>query len=204
MYITINDIIGSKTIDLSYPIKGREGSSMEQGTKGPCGPRTPLGSHVSAEIAVISMFSDNVQYWLKGHLKVQLKSGKEIMLNKVAYMDKELNELIGLELKSQMIDSQEDVLRTNKLEKVTKMVTNLEELNNSDNLEDGRPRNTLFTYYVTGPEYSTCFKPVTPQYKALKSGMITSLILKITDQTGNIITNGPETIVVLHIKYNPL
>ena len=90
-----------------------------------------------------------------------------------------------------MIDSREDVLRTNKLEKVTKMVISLNELDNSDNLEDGRPSNSLFTYYVTGPEYSTHFKPCTPQYKKLKSSMINSLELKITDQAGNIITNGP-------------
>ena len=38
-------------------------------------------------------------------------------------MDKELNALIGLELKSQMMDSRNDVLRTNKLEKVTKLST---------------------------------------------------------------------------------
>ena len=176
MYITINDIIGKKRIDLSYPI------------------------HSGKEIAVVSMFSNNVQYWLKGHLKVQLKSGEEIMLNKAVYTDKELNALIGLELKSQMMDSHNDVLRTNKLEKVMKMVISLEELNNSNNLEDGRPSNTLFTYYVTGPEYSTRFEPVTPQYKALKSGMIASLTLRITDQANNIITDGPGTTVVLHIK----
>ena len=84
MYITVNDIIGEKTIDLSYPIKGKD-------------------------IAVVSMLSDNVQYWLWGHLKVQLKSGEEIMLNKAVYTDKELNALIGLEVKSQMIDSRNDV-----------------------------------------------------------------------------------------------
>ena len=87
MYITINDIIGSKTIDLSYPIcSGREG---------PC----------SAEVAVVSIFSDNVQYWLQGHLKVQLKPGEEIVLNKGVYMDKELNSVIRMELRMQMIDS---------------------------------------------------------------------------------------------------
>ena len=74
-------------------------------------------------------------------------------------MDKELNALIGLELKLQMMDSHNDVLRTNKLEKITKMVISLNKLNNSDNLEDGRPSNTSFTYYVTGPEYSTHFEP---------------------------------------------
>ena len=150
------------------------------------------------------MLSDNVQYWLQGHLKVQLKSGEEITLNKGVYIDKELNSLIGMELRVQMIDSQEDVLRTNKLEKVTKMVISLNKLDNSDNLEDGRPSNTLFAYYVTGPEYSMHFEPFTPQYKKLKSGMINYLSLKITDQAGNIITDGPETTVVHHIKYDPL
>ena len=75
----------------------------------------------------------------------------------------------------------------------------LNELDNSNNLEDGLPSNTLFTYYVTGPEYSMHFEPVTPQYKKLKSGMNNSLSLKITDQAGKVISNGPGTTVVLHI-----
>ena len=115
-------------------------------------------------------------------------------------MDRELSSLIGMELKSQMLDSRNDVLRTNKLEKVTKMAIGLEELNHSNNQEDGRPSNTLFRYYVTGPEYSMHFKPLTPQYKKLKNGTITSLTLKIMDQNNNIITAGPGTTVVLHIQ----
>ena len=63
------------------------------------------------------MLSDSVQYWLQGSIEVLLKMCKKIVLNKAVYMDKELNSLIGLELKSQMIDSRNDVLRTNKLEK---------------------------------------------------------------------------------------
>ena len=165
MYITINDIIGEKRIDLSYPIYLTAG-----------------WGEARKEIAVVSMFSNNVQYWLNKPIKVLLKTGKKIVLNKVVYMDKELNALIGLEVKSQMMDSRNDVLRTNKLENIMKMAISLNELDNSDNLEDGRPSNTLFTYYVTGPEYSTCFKPVTPQYEALKNDMITSLTLSIMDQ----------------------
>ena len=80
------------------------------------------------------------------------------------------------------------------------MVFSLDELDNSDNLKDGLPSNTLFMYYVTNPEYSTCFEPVTPQYKKLKSGMINSLLLKITGQASSIIANGPGTTVVLHIR----
>ena len=121
-----------------------------------------------AEIAVVSMLSDNVQYWLQGSIEVLFKTGKKIVLNKGVHMDKELNSLIGMELRMQMIDSREDVLRTNKLEKVKKMTISLNELNNSDNLEDSIPSNTLFTYYVTSPEYSTHYKPCTPQYKNIK------------------------------------
>ena len=77
-------------------------------------------------------------------------------------MDKELNSLIGMELKSQMLDSRNDVLRTNKSERVMKMIISLNKLDNSDNLEDGRPSNVLFTYYVTNSERYTLFEPQTP------------------------------------------
>ena len=125
--------------------------------------------------------------------------GKKIVLNKEVYTDKELNAIIGQELKSRIGD-RDHVLRTSKLVNGMKMVISLNKLYNSDNQEDGRPSNTLFTYYVTSPEYYTCFEPHTPRYKKLKNGTITSLTLKITDQAGNIITNGPGTTVVFHIK----
>ena len=80
MYITINDIIGSKRIDLSYPIRSNK------------------------EITVVSMLSNNVPYWLQGSIEVLLKTGERIVLNEGVYMDRELNSLIGLELKSQMLD----------------------------------------------------------------------------------------------------
>ena len=56
MYITINDVIGEKTIDLSYPIY-----SFNQ----------------EKEIAVISMFSDNIQYEMKESFKLKLIDGSE-------------------------------------------------------------------------------------------------------------------------------
>ena len=45
-----------------------------------------------------------------------------------------------------------------------------------------------------------CFEPKSPQYKKLKNDTITSLILAITDQNNDIITDGPEVTVVLHIR----
>ena len=142
------------------------------------------------EVTVVIMLSDNVQYLLKESMKIRLKMGEDIALKEGVYTDEELNAIIGPELKSG-IESRDYVLRTNKLENVTEMAITLEELHNSNNLEDGRPSNTLFTYYVTGPEYSTHFEPHTPQHKKLKNGTIASLTLRITDQAGNIITNGP-------------
>ena len=91
------------------------------------------------------------------------------------------------------------VTKKNKLGDITEMVISLNQLDNSDNLEDGRPSSTLFTYYVIDPEDFTNFGPVTPQYKKLKTGELTSINLRITDQTGDIIAK-PGTTVVLHIQ----
>ena len=176
MYITINDIIGEKTIDLSYPI------------------------YPEKEITVVSMFNNNSQILLKKSMEVLLYTGKKIVLNKGIHRDKELDSLIGTKLKSQMLDSRDDILRTNKLKKITKVAISLNELDNSDNLEDGRLSNTLFTYYVTSPERYMRFEPRKPRYMKLKYGEIVSLTLKITDQNNNIINIGPGTTVVLHIR----
>ena len=115
MYITINDVKGEKTLDLSYPI------------------------HSKKEITVVSMHISNYQILLHRSMEFLLKMGKKIVLNKGVYMDKELNSLIGTELKSKMLDSCNDIQRTNKLVNGTKITISLNELDNSDNLEDGNP-----------------------------------------------------------------
>ena len=175
MYVTMNDVKGGKTIDLSSPI------------------------HSKKEIAVVSMDIINSQILLHRSIEVLSVTGKKIVLNKGVYTDKELNSLIGMELKSQILDSCNDIQRINKLVNGTKTTISLNELNNSDNLEDGNPSNTLFTYFVTSPEYFTHFEPQSPQYKKLKNHTITSLTLAITDQNNDIKTDGPELTVVLHI-----
>ena len=146
------------------------------------------------------MHISNSQILLHKSIEFLLKTGKEIVLNKGVYTDRELNSLIGTELKSQMLDSHNDILRTNKLVNGTKISITLNELDNSDNLEDGKPSNTLFTYFVTSPEYFTHFEPQSPQYMKLKNDTITSLTLVITDQNNIIITDGLETTVVLNIR----
>ena len=179
MYITINDIKGEKTIHLSHPIH----STTRRGK----------------EIAVVSMHISNSQILLHRSIEVLSITGKKIVLNKGVYTDKELNSLIETELKSQMLDSRNDIRRTNKLVNGTKITISLNKLNNSDILEDGKPSKTLFTYFVTSPEYFMHFEPQSPQYKKLNNDTITSLTLAITDQNIDIITDGLEVTVVLHI-----
>ena len=104
-----------------------------------------------------------------------------------------------VELNKFLADDQ--ITKTNRLKGITDMILNLDELDNSDNLEDGRPSNSLLTYHVTSNEDFTRFEPHTPQYKKLKNGEFTSLTLKITTyQNNNIITNCPRVTVVLHIR----
>ena len=179
MYITINDVIGEKTIDLSYSIRNFDSRK---------------------EIAVVSLFSKNVQYWVTGdNLKFELKTGKKVShLKGMMYTDEKLNAMIGLEYKLTMLRNNY-ATKKNKLGDVTEMVISLNELDNSNNLEDGRLSSTLFTYYVIDPKDFTNFGPVTPQYKKLKNGELTSLNMRITDQAGDVISKLGTT-VVLHIR----
>ena len=87
----------------------------------------------------------------------------------------------------------------NKLKGITQITLHLDELNNSDNLKDGKPGNELLTYHVNDDKDFTRFGPQTPQYRKLKNGEFNSLTLRITDQNNNLITDGPQVTVVLHI-----
>ena len=133
-------------------------------------------------------------------LKLKLIGGNEKEVLSKTYMSRELNTFVEGKHIISDLDNDPQIIKMNKLAKVTNMIFNLDELDNTDNLEDGRPSNTLFTYYMPGSEDFTRFEPKTPQYKKLKNGMIVSLTLRITDQNNNIITNGPGTTVVLHIR----
>ena len=102
-----------------------------------------------------------------------------------------------VELNQFEVDDQ--VTKTNKLKGITEITLNLDELNNSNNLKDGRPSNELLTYHVTDDKDFMHFEPRTPQYRKLKNGEFTSLTLRITDQNNNVITDGPQVTVVLHV-----
>ena len=79
------------------------------------------------------------------------------------------------------------------------MSLNLNELDNTDNLEDGIPSNSLLTYHVSSNKDFMSFEPNVSQYKKLKNKEFTSLNLRIMEQHKNIITDGQQVTVVLHI-----
>ena len=105
-------------------------------------------------------------------------------------MKRELDAIVGRKHILTDLSNDSWIIKMNKFAKVIDMIINLDELNNSDNHEDGHPSNTLFTH----------FEPATPHYKKLKGGKIVSLTLRIMDQAGNVITDGRGTTVVLHIR----
>ena len=114
--------------------------------------------------------------------------------------DRELLSMLEGIIELNQFEVDDQVTKTNKLKGITEMIINLDELDNSDNLRDGTPSNELLTYYVTDDKDSAHFEPDTPQYKALKNGEFTSLTLRITDQNNNVITDGPQVTVVLHMR----
>ena len=137
----INEVIGEKTIDLSYSIRN-------------------FG--FSKEIAVTSTLSKNTQYEMTKPLKLKLVDGSEKEVLSKTYMSRELNAFVeGKHIISDLNDNPQ-IIKTNKSAKVTNMSLKLDELDNTNNLEDGHPSNTLFTYYMPGSEDFTRFKPQTP------------------------------------------
>ena len=117
MYITINGIKGENIIDLSYSIQNFDSSK---------------------EVAVIRMFSDNVKYEiLKLHAVMDPISDMKMMIPSGTYAGRELLSMLEgmVELNECLVDDQ--VTKMNKLKDITEITLNLDELNNSDNLEDG-------------------------------------------------------------------
>ena len=180
MYITINNVKGEKRIDLSYSIQNFDSGK---------------------EIAVISMLSDNVKYEiLKLRAVMDPISNTKKMIPSGTYAGRELLSIVEgiVELNQFVVDDQ--VTKTNKLKGITEVTLNLDELDNSDNLKVGRPSNELLTYHVTSNEDFTSFEPQNPQYKKLKNEEFTSLTLRIMDQNNNVITDGLQVTVALHIR----
>ena len=142
MYITINNIIGEKTIDLDYSIKNFNSTTGR-----------------GKEIAIVSMLSDNVQCEVRkpiNGLKSKFYTSREIRV----LLEKENMDLL---------DNNPQIIKINKLSKIVDMIFNLNEIDNTDNLEDGKPSNNLFTYHVTGSEDLTHLEPTPQSIRNLKT-----------------------------------
>ena len=176
----IDNIKGEKRIDLSYSIQNFDSGK---------------------EIAVIRMLSDNVKYEiLKLRAVMDPISDAKKTIPRGTNAGRQLLSIVEGMVELNQFEVDDQVTKTNKLKGITEMIVNLDELNNSVNLKDGRPSNELLTYHVTDDKDFTRFEPQTPQYRKLKNGEFTSLNLRIMDQSNNIITDGPQVTVVLHIR----
>ena len=121
MYITINNIKGEKRIDLSYSIQNFDSGK---------------------EIAVIRMLRDNVQYEiLKLRAVMDPISDMKKMIASGTYAGRESISMLEGIIELNQIEVDDQVTKTNKLKGITEITLNLDELNNSINLKDGRPSN---------------------------------------------------------------
>ena len=143
MYITIN-IKGEKRIDLSYSIDS------------------------DRKITVIIMLSNNSQYKLL-KLRSVMDSDSKKLIPSGTYASRELLSMQEGIIELNQFEADDQVTKTNKLKGITEITINLDELNNRDNLKNGRPSNSLLTYYVTDDKNFTHFEPQTPQYWKLKN-----------------------------------
>ena len=146
------------------------------------------------------MLSDNVQYEiLKLHAVMDPISNVKKLIPSGTYASRELLSMPEGMVELNQFEVDDQVTKTNKLKGTTEITLNSDELDNSDNLKDGRPSNELLTYHVTSNDDFTRFEPQTPQYRKLKNGEFTSLNLRITDHNNNVITNGRQVTIVLHV-----
>ena len=116
MYITINDIKGEKRIDLSYSIRNFSSGK---------------------EIAVIRMLSNNVQYQLlKLRAVMDPISDTKKMIPSRTYAGRELLSMLEGMVERNEFPVDDQVIKKNKLKGIMEIILNLDELNNSNNLED--------------------------------------------------------------------
>ena len=148
MYITINTIKGEKRIDLSYSIQNFNSDK---------------------EMAVIRMLSNNVQYQiLKLSSVTDPISDTKKMIPKGAYAGRELLSMLEGIVELTQFEVDDQVTKMNMLKGITEITINLNELNNSDNLKDGRPSNELLTYHVISNEVLCVSNPKPHNIRTLK------------------------------------
>ena len=111
MYITINDIKGEKRIDLPHPIYPRK------------------------EIAVVQMYNGNVQYEIaKPHTIMDPISYNKKLIPSRTHAGRELFSMLEGMVELTQFVANDQVIKMNKLRRITEMIINSNELDNSGNL----------------------------------------------------------------------
>ena len=151
--MSTTDVVGEKRTDLAYPIRGRE-------------------------VTIVSALSDKIQYEFTEPWMIELELGNK-WVTAGTYVKREYtNHVEGrIELTTEF-DKHAQINTTNKSAGVTEMVLSLNELDNTDHLEDEKLSNVLLRHHVTGSDKFMCLEPVTPQYR---NGEFASLNLRIMD-----------------------
>ena len=91
------------------------------------------------------MLSDNVKYEILKLCAVMdpISDAKKTIPSRT-YASRELISMLEGIVELNQFEVDDQVTKTNKLKGITEIYFSLNELNNSDNLKDGRPSNTLF------------------------------------------------------------
>ena len=90
------------------------------------------------------MLSNNVQYQLL-ELRAVMDpiSNAKKMIPSGTYAGRELLSIVEGMVELYQFVADDQVIKKNQLKGITEMIINLDELNNNDNLKDGRPSNEL-------------------------------------------------------------
>ena len=81
------------------------------------------------------------------------------MIPSGTYAGKELLSMLERMVELNQFEVDDQVIKKNKLRGIMEMIINLDELNNNDNLKDGRPSNELLIYHVTSDGDFMHFEP---------------------------------------------
>ena len=116
------------------------------------------------------MLSDNVKYEImKLRAVMDPISNTKKMIPSRTYAGRELLSIVEgmVELNQFVVDDQ--VIKKNKLKGIMEITLNLNELTNSDKLEDGHPSNALFAYHMGAHKDFTRLKPLPHSTRNLKT-----------------------------------
>ena len=82
------------------------------------------------------------------HSGLKLVDGSKKQILNGSYTERELDVIVGRKHILTDLSNDSQIIKMNKSAKVIDIIFNFDELDNSGNLKDGRPSNTLFMHYV--------------------------------------------------------